>query len=216
MHTEMLHGDVIVGMSVYDEIDHELGTAYDAELTEYPAGRRLRLADLADDDGGAWGDGGRAPGGRGLWRDGAGRDDAEVRRDVLRALLLDSLVPLTVDAEVSDGVVTLTGTVGSECERKEATYLAGCVPGVVGVLEHLIPRPRPSDDNDEAIGDAVASALACTAIADVAELTVCSTGWGTVVLSGAVRSRSDHDLAIATAWSVPDVQTVEDCIQVES
>jgi osmotically-inducible protein OsmY len=213
MHTEMLHGDVIVGMSVYDEIDQELGAASDAELSEYPAGRRLRLA---DDDGSAWGTGGRPPGGRGPRRDATRRDDADVRRDVLRALLLDSLVPLSVDAEVSDGVVTLTGTVGSECERTDATYLAGCVPGVVGVLDQLIPRPRSAGDDVEAIRDAVANALACTAIAEVAELTVCSAGWGTVVLSGAVRSRSDHDLAVATAWSVPDVQTVEDCIHVES
>jgi osmotically-inducible protein OsmY len=49
----------------------------------------------------------------------------------------------------------------------------------------------------------------------VAELSVGSAGWGTVVLSGAVRSGGDHDLAIATAWSVPDVQAVEDCIEVE-
>jgi osmotically-inducible protein OsmY len=211
MYTEMLHGDVIVGMSVYDELDHELGAACDAELSGYPLGRRLRLA---DDDGDAWGAGCRETAGQKPKRDAACRDDAEVRSDVLRALLLDNLVPLTVDAQVSDGVVTLTGPAGSERERKDATYLAGCVPGVVGVLDKIIPRPRPSDD--EAIRDAVASALACTGISDVAELTVGSAGWGTVLLSGAVRSRSDHDLAIATAWSVSDVQAVEDCIHVEA
>ncbi len=212
MHTEMIHGDVIVGMSVYDEIDHELGAACDAELAGYPSARRLRLA--ADDDGSQVASR-VASAGRGAWRHVAGRDDATVRSDVLRALLLDRLVPLSVDAEVSDGVVTLTGTVGSERERTDATHLAGCVPGVVGVLDELIPRPRPAGDDNGATRDAVARALACTAIADVAELTVGSAGWGTVVLSGAVRSRSDHDLAIATAWSVSDVEAIEDCIQVE-
>jgi hypothetical protein len=34
-------------------------------------------------------------------------------------------------------------------------------------------------------------------------------------MSRAVHSRSDHDPAIATAWSAPDVQALEDCIQVE-
>src|SRR6266540_5604348 len=38
------------------------------------------------------------------------RADAELRGDVLRALMLDSLVPNTVDAKVEDGFVTLTGT----------------------------------------------------------------------------------------------------------
>ena len=45
------------------------------------------------------------------------RADADVHRDVLHALLLDRLVPMTVDAQVRDGVVTLTGTVGSQRER---------------------------------------------------------------------------------------------------
>jgi osmotically-inducible protein OsmY len=52
-------------------------------------------------------------------------------------------------------------------------------------------------------------------MAEIAERSVGSAGWGTVVLSGAVRSGGDHDLAIATAWTVPDVQAVEDCIEVE-
>jgi hypothetical protein len=38
---------------------------------------------------------------------------------------------------------------------------------------------------------------------------------GTVVLSGVVRARRDHDLAIATARSVADVGAVEDCIDLE-
>jgi osmotically-inducible protein OsmY len=212
MHTEMLHGDVIVGMSVYDELDHELCAACDAELSGHPMPRQRRPA---DDDGGPWGAGGsREFAGRPLQRDVAGRGDAEVCREVLRALRLDSFVPLTVDAQVSDGVVMLTGTVCSERERKDVTYLAGCVPGIVGVLDGLTCRPLSSGD-DEATREAVACALACTAIADVAELTVDAAGWGSVVLSGAVQSRSDHDLAIATAWSVSGVQAVEDCIQVE-
>ena len=36
------------------------------------------------------------------------RSDAELRGDVLQALMLDSLVPTTVDAKVEDGFVTLT------------------------------------------------------------------------------------------------------------
>jgi len=148
-------------------------------------------------------------------RDISGRANADVRRHVLRALLLDSLVPLSVDAQVSEGVVTLTGTVCSERERKDATYLAGCVPGVVGVLDELTDLLHPRIDDSEAIRDAVMAALACTSIADVAELTVGTSGWGTVVLSGAVQSRNDRDLAIATALSLTDVETVDDCIEVE-
>jgi osmotically-inducible protein OsmY len=38
------------------------------------------------------------------------REDAELRGDVLQALILDALVPATIDVTVKDGIVTLTGT----------------------------------------------------------------------------------------------------------
>jgi len=39
------------------------------------------------------------------------RGDADLRGDVLEALMLDTSVPMTVDARVRNGFVTLTGTV---------------------------------------------------------------------------------------------------------
>src|SRR6476660_10226382 len=50
----------------------------------------------------------------------AKRGDAEVRGDVLQALMLDSLVPSTVDAKVDDGLVTLTGGANWQYQRDEA------------------------------------------------------------------------------------------------
>ena len=38
------------------------------------------------------------------------RDDEDLRGDVLEALMLDGSVPMTVDAQARDGLVTLTGT----------------------------------------------------------------------------------------------------------
>jgi len=73
------------------------------------------------------------------------RDDNDVRGDVLRALMLDSLVPLSVDAQVQDGIVTLTGTVKWHHERDDAVYLAGCVPGVLGVIDNLVLIPATRD-----------------------------------------------------------------------
>ncbi|HEX9548572.1 MAG TPA: BON domain-containing protein [Acidimicrobiales bacterium] len=89
------------------------------------------------------------------------------------------------------------------------------MPGVFGIMDELACRHRPGADG-EAIKEAVAAALARSAIADVADLAVDAQCSGTVVLSGAVHSRSCHDLAIATAWSVADVKAVDDCIRVES
>jgi len=36
-----------------------------------------------------------------------------------------------------------------------------------------------------------------------------------VVLTGAVRTRSDHDVATAIAWSVAGATAMDDCIDVE-
>jgi osmotically-inducible protein OsmY len=68
--------------------------------------------------------------------------DADVQRHVLRALLLDTRVPLTVDAQVRDGIVTLTGSVASEWERGHARSSASSVPGVLGIADHLSVLPR--------------------------------------------------------------------------
>ena len=69
--------------------------------------------------------------------------DADVQRHVLRALLLDTRVPLTVDAHVRDGIVTLSGLVNSEWERGHAKSSASRVPGVLGIADHLSVLPRP-------------------------------------------------------------------------
>ena len=75
------------------------------------------------------------------------RDDHDLCRQVQRALTLDRFIPLSVDAHVQDGVVTLTGAVSRHGERDDAMILATCVPGVLGVMDKLvlIPAPRQGD-----------------------------------------------------------------------
>jgi osmotically-inducible protein OsmY len=87
------------------------------------------------------------------------------------------------------------------------------VPGVEGILDDLVCLPRPGAG--EAVDEEVAATLARTTFAGAAELTVDQPSPGTVVLTGAVRTRRDHDLATATAWSVPGVTAIDDCIDVE-
>jgi hypothetical protein len=136
MKTDSLHGDVIAGMSAYHHLDHQLATA-DTEVPEYRPGwpaHDLASWSAGDDDE--------------LTGDQVDRllqfvqrPDADVQREVLRALRLESLVPLTLDAQVADGIVTLTGTVGGEHEGEDAKQVAGCVPGVLGILTTLSASP---------------------------------------------------------------------------
>ena len=65
------------------------------------------------------------------------RRDAELRAEVLQALMLDSLVPKTINATVSDGVVTLTGTASQKYEQDEAWLVASRIPGALDVVDHV-------------------------------------------------------------------------------
>src|SRR6185436_13818766 len=65
------------------------------------------------------------------------RADAELRGDVLQALMLDSLVPATVDAKVDDGFVTLTGNADYQFQRDEAEFVASNIAGALDVFDEI-------------------------------------------------------------------------------
>ena len=139
------------------------------------------------------------------------REDTELRGDVLQALVLDSLIPTTVDARVTSGLVTLTGTASWQYQRDEAKFIVANVPGVFGIEDRikLITAPDGRDIKNDISGAFVRSARL-----DADGLSV-STSPGSVTLSGVVRSWAEHDEAIAAAWAAPGVTAVYDHINVE-
>jgi osmotically-inducible protein OsmY len=220
LQTDVLHGDVIAGIATYDELDHEL---VGQELSGYRVVHRQGPRLTGDDDFG-WSADDQVLEEEHMerLRHVIIRPDADIRKDVQRTLVLDCLVPMTVHVQVSDGIVTLTGTVGTDRERECAKYLAGLVPGVFGVMDELACRALPgaehadadAEADDDAVRDAVVAALRRTDRADLADLNVESPCNGTVIVFGAVSSGGDRDLAIATARSVAEVESVDDCIDV--
>ena len=140
------------------------------------------------------------------------REDAELRGAVLQALMLDSLVPTTIDARVDDGWVTLTGTASWQYQRDEAKYVAGNLLGVVGVEDEIdLKQPEPSSGD---VKVAINDALERNAKIDANLLSV-DTYNGTVAVSGVVSSWSEHDAAIEAAWAAPGVTNVDDHIVVD-
>ena len=140
------------------------------------------------------------------------RDDADLRGDVRQALMLDSLIPATVAAEVRDGLVTLTGTAHWQYQRDEAEFLTANVPGVLGIDDQITLTTTPSGRD---ISQDISCAFRRNARLDADELSVDITCYGTVILAGAVNSWAEHDHAVAAAWSVPGVIEVDDRILVE-
>jgi osmotically-inducible protein OsmY len=139
------------------------------------------------------------------------RADADLRGDVLQALLLDSLIPTTVDAKVEDGYVTLSGSVDWQYQGDEATFVAGNILGVTGVDNEVLVGG--AGRTISGVSDAIQKAFKRDAKIDADNLTVAASN-GTVTLSGSVRSWSEHDAALAAAWAAPGVTTVNDRLTV--
>jgi osmotically-inducible protein OsmY len=139
------------------------------------------------------------------------RDDADLRGDVLQALMLDSLVPSTVDATIKDGLVTLTGPVDWQYQREEAEFIAGNILGVIAVDNNIYlesPTPYAGD-----VKHSIKKALERDAKLDADNIKVDTTN-GTATLSGSVGSWAEHDAAVAAAWAAPGVNDVNDRLSI--
>jgi osmotically-inducible protein OsmY len=134
------------------------------------------------------------------------RSDAELRADVLQALMLDSLVPSSVDAKVEDGFVTLTGTVDWKYQRDEADHVASNIVGTIDVLDEIEVKPKP---NAHDVKDDIEKAFKRNAKLDAKDLSI-STSNGTVTIRGTVSSWVEHDEALDAAWAAPGVSSVHD------
>jgi osmotically-inducible protein OsmY len=145
-----------------------------------------------------------------LLNDGA-RADADLRGDVLQAFMLDSLVPNTVDAKVTDGFVTLTGTVTWRYQRDEAEAVASYIAGVLDVFDEIEIKPPTPDAGDTK--ESIEKAFKRNSAFDADGLHV-STDNGTVTIEGTVRSWAEHDEAIDAAWAAPGVTSVRDDMMV--
>jgi osmotically-inducible protein OsmY len=140
------------------------------------------------------------------------RDDENLRGDVLEALMLESSVPMTVDAQASDGVVTLTGTVEWQYQRQAAESRTASVPGVACIDNAITLAPAIAAG---AVADAIRRAFRRDAVLDTARLSAEIGPAGRAILSGTVGSLAARDRAVAAAWSAAGVVDVDDRIGVE-
>jgi osmotically-inducible protein OsmY len=140
------------------------------------------------------------------------REDADLRADVLQALMLNSAVPKTVDVKVKDGLVTLTGTANWQYQRAEAEQVAENVVGALDVVNH-IELKHPQEPVAADVEKAIQQAFRRMAALDANDLHV-SIRNGTVTIRGTVRSWAEHDDALAAVAAAPGVVSVRDHIRV--
>ena len=139
------------------------------------------------------------------------RADADLRGDVLQALMLDGLVPTTVDAQVEAGLVTLVGRAEWQYQRDEAERVASNIVGALGVVDEIeLEHPRVNARDAE---ESIKNAFRRNAALDADDLGV-SVDDDTATLTGTVGSWAEHDDAIDAAWAVAGVKSVRDEITV--
>lgn len=138
---------------------------------------------------------------------GTSRSDADIARAVANALEWDSSVPdHAVTPTVSNGWVTLNGTVAWQYQKSAAEEAVQHLLGVKGVTNQVAIKPRVS------IGDVKAkieTAFKRSAEIDARHVTVQASDGG-VILTGTVRSLSERDEAERAAWAAPGVTRVDD------
>jgi osmotically-inducible protein OsmY len=140
------------------------------------------------------------------------RTDADIARAAANALEWNAWVPKeALDVKVEDGVVTLTGEVPWDYQRKQAYDAVSRLTGVKRVVNLVRVRPRVTPIG---IKEKIERAFERTAHEDAEKITVAVDG-GTVTLKGMVRSYAERRAAENAAWSAPGVLSVKDNLTVQ-
>jgi len=139
------------------------------------------------------------------------RDDAMLTTAANNALTLNVTVPDGVEATVSDGNITLTGTAGYGIERVAAEQAVAGLTGVRNVRDDI----EISYDTDPvAIDLHVQEALSRSALVpDDSDVEVAAKG-GIITLTGHVRTWAEHDAVTEAAWMAAGVIDVRDDLQI--
>ncbi len=141
------------------------------------------------------------------------REDDDIARTAAFALNWNSSVPKDrVKISVSNGIVSLEGTVDWNFQRVAAEKTVSHLMGVKGVNNLLTVKAVPMRTD---VKSQIESALKRNAEAHADHIQVTISG-SKVILSGTAETMSDRFAAEVAAWKAPGVSMVENDIEVSS
>jgi len=140
------------------------------------------------------------------------RTDEDIARAASNYLELNALVPKTIKVQVTDGVVTLQGTVEWQYQKKLAEQGLLWLIGVKSILNNITLNPKA---NAAGVKTKIEEALMRNAEIDASHIKV-ETSDGTVTLRGNVRSWVEREEAEQAAWAAPGVTKIDNRLTVSS
>ena len=132
--------------------------------------------------------------------------DAEIATAIQSALKWDVVVPNTVTAKVTSGLVTLEGQATWNFEREAAERAVSYLTGVVSVVNNVALKSQVSPTD---VKVKIEAALNRQAKADSKGIKVDTSG-GKVTLTGHASSWQSTEDAADAAWATPGVTEVVD------
>jgi osmotically-inducible protein OsmY len=144
---------------------------------------------------------------------GLARTDTEIAQAVRRALEWDVFVPEEdITCTVTDGWVTLEGTVERQSQREAAERAVRHLAGVRIVMDKIAVKPNKPVTGD--VRKAIEQALERRAEREARQIGV-DVRDGTVTLTGPVHSWAERKSVLAAARFTPGVRVVEDHLRTE-
>ena len=140
------------------------------------------------------------------------RADDDIALAAMTILEWNCLVPPTVEVEVSEGRLTLSGAVERQQQKQEAERALAALKGITGIDNQIAVQPAATPADAKA---PIEAALKRNALVDSAHIKV-QLAHGVIGLRGIARSRAEYEEAMRAAWSAPGIAKIEDHIAIGS
>ena len=141
------------------------------------------------------------------------RTDAEIAQAVRRAFEWNVHVPATrIHSTVSNGLITLTGTVDYLCESEDAERAIEQLPGVIGIFNQI--TVTEGEIEPEVVRSIIEEALERRADREAKRIKVMVYD-GVVTLSGRVRNWAEKRAIFGAVSHAPNVHTVHDHMHID-